>query len=69
MGYTTYENRANPHVTIHTDGCHQIKKHGGHHKYGNGDYHHHESFEMANAYAFSTQLPVKNCSFCKPGPN
>ena len=66
MGYTTYENTANPHVTIHKDGCNQIRKHGGRHKYGNGQYVHHEEFESASRYAVETQLPIKNCSFCKP---
>jgi hypothetical protein len=32
MGFTTYKNVANPHVTIHRDGCNQIKKHGGQHQ-------------------------------------
>ncbi len=38
MGFTTYKNVANPHVTIHRDGCNQIKKRGGLHKYGQGTY-------------------------------
>ena len=67
MGYTTYENVANPHVTIHTDGCSQIKKRGGKHKYGQGRYKFHDTFESATKYANGTNLPVKNCSFCKPG--
>lgn len=29
MGFTTFENRHNPHVTIHRDGCGQIAKRGG----------------------------------------
>ena len=67
MGFTTYENVANRHVTIHADGCSQIKKHGGDDKHGYGSYKHHETFEDALTYAKSTDLPVKACSFCKPG--
>jgi len=37
MSYVTYENRNNPHVTIHRDGCSQIAKRGGEHQYGQGD--------------------------------
>jgi hypothetical protein len=66
MGYTTYENVANPHVTIHSDGCGQIKKRGGEHKYRQGSYRHHDSYREAEAYARTTGLPIKNCSFCKP---
>jgi len=66
MGFTTYENVANPHVTIHKDGCSQIKKHGGEDKHGYGSYKHHETFDSALKYAKSTKLPVKTCAFCKP---
>lgn len=65
MGFTTYKNIANPHVTIHRNGCNQIKKHGGQHQYGQGSYEHHETYEDAKAYAESTGLPMKNCHFCK----
>jgi len=67
MGFTTYKNTANPHVTIHRDGCKQIKKHGGQHQYGQGSYGHHETYVDAKAYAESTGLPMIDCSFCKPG--
>jgi hypothetical protein len=66
MGFTTYKNIANPHVTVHRDRCNQIKKRGGLHKYGQGTYEHHESYADAIAYAESTGLPMKDCSFCKP---
>jgi len=67
MSYTTYENTSNPHVTIHYDGCKQIMKHGGEHKYKNGRYKRHDSYEQAHAYAKNTGLPeIKDCSFCKP---
>lgn len=66
MGFTTYENVANPHVTIHRDGCNQIRKRGGEHKYGQGGYRHHESYMDARNYAEGTRLPVKDCSFCAP---
>jgi hypothetical protein len=65
-GFTTYKNIANPHVTIHCDGCNQIKKHGGRHRYGQGSYEHHETYADARAYAESTGLPIQDCSFCKP---
>lgn len=65
-GFTTYKNIANPHVTIHCDGCNQIKKHGGHNQYGQGSYEHHETYADARAYAESTGLPMQDCSFCKP---
>jgi len=63
MEYTTYENRNNPHITIHEDNCSQIRKHGG---VGRGEYKHHNNLQSARNYAESTGLPVKNCSFCNP---
>ena len=66
MGFTTYKNVANPHVTIHRDGCNQIKKHGGQHKYGQGSYEYHETYADAKKFAESTHLPVRDCFFCKP---
>ena len=63
MGYTTYENRNNPHITIHKDGCNQIGKRGG---VGLGEYKHHKTLQSARYYANGTRLPVKECSFCKP---
>jgi hypothetical protein len=66
MGFTTYKNTANPHVTIHLEGCNQIKKHGGQHRYGQGSYEYHETYADAKAFARSTRLPVRDCSFCKP---
>lgn len=66
MEFITYENTANPHVTIHKNGCGQIRKRGGDHKYGQGAYREHGSIEEAERYASSTRLPIKRCSFCKP---
>ena len=66
MRFITYKNVANPHVTIHRDGCNQIKKHGGQHKYGQGSYEHHETYAAAKTFAESTHLPVRDCFFCKP---
>lgn len=66
MGFTTYKNVSNPHVTIHRDGCSQIMKRGGHHQHGQGSYKKHQTYAAAKAFAASTQLPVINCSFCKP---
>ena len=66
MAYTTYENVANPHVTIHIDGCGQIKKRGGEHKFNQGGYRYHDDYREALLYARGTGLPVKNCSFCNP---
>jgi hypothetical protein len=63
MGYTTYENRTNPHITIHIDGCGQIKKNGG---IGRGEYYSHKSLWDAENYAKTTGLPIKKCSYCNP---
>jgi hypothetical protein len=65
MGFTTYENRANPHVTIHCHNCGQIKKRGGVHKYGQGCYKEHATYNEARDYAEKTGLPIIDCSFCK----
>jgi hypothetical protein len=64
--FVTYENRRNPHVTVHRDGCGQVRKRGGTHKYGQGNYKQHDSLIKAVAYAKSTALPIVNCSYCKP---
>ena len=66
MSFITYENRANPHVTIHRNGCKQIRKNGGVHKYGQGKYSEFNLYKEASNYAQSTHLPIKNCSFCRP---
>lgn len=66
MAFVTYENRNNPHVTIHIDGCNQIAKHGGEHKYGQGTYRKHATYGDAVKHATSTGLQVINCSFCGP---
>lgn len=66
MVFVTYENRRNPHVTIHAEGCSQIRKRGGEHADGQGEYHNHETLTDARAYAQQTALPVIECSFCKP---
>jgi hypothetical protein len=67
MGFTTYQNTANRHVTIHRDGCTQIKKHGGKHHYRQGGYRHHKTYADAITYAESTNIePVKSCYYCKP---
>ena len=66
MTFTTYENKNNPHVTIHRDDCKQIRKRGGEHKYRQGRYANHVTYQQAHEYAVGTGLPLKNCSFCKP---
>ena len=66
MGYETYENRANPHITIHKDICSQLRKNGGEHKYQQGGYIKFASLEDALVYAKTTGLDVKECKFCKP---
>jgi len=73
VGYITYENHSNPHVTIHiNDGkCGHIRKNGGGDT-GGGKYTEHGTLEDAYAYAKSTGLPVKDdpfCSFCKKRQN
>ena len=64
MGFTTYENVNNPHVAIHRNTCNQLRKRGGVHKYGQGKYVDHETYEAARAYAEQTGLPVQDCSYC-----
>jgi len=67
MGYETYENRNNPHITIHKDNCNQLRKRGGEHqKNSKGEYHKFASAEDARAYAGTTGLPMKDCYFCMP---
>jgi hypothetical protein len=66
MSFTTYENRNNPHVAIHHDGCNQLRKRGGVHRVGQGKYEEHVTYAEARAYAETTDLPVKDCSFCNP---
>jgi len=66
MPFVTYENRRNPHVTIHLEGCGQIAKNGGQHKYGQGNYKNHTTYPEAQSYAEQTKLPIINCSFCNP---
>ncbi len=68
MSFVTYENKSNPHVTIHATGCGQIAKRGGQHKYGQGTYRDHATYRQASEYAQSTRLQVKICSYCKPAP-
>ena len=65
IGYETYENRSNPHVTIHRVGCSQLRKRGGVHQHGQGSYRAHGTLTEAVTYARSTGLPVKLCGFCK----
>lgn len=64
--FVTYENRHNPHITIHRDGCGQIRKRGGEHKHNQGEYRNHTTFAQATAYAGASGLPLINCSYCKP---
>jgi hypothetical protein len=54
-------------VTIHAEGCSQIRKRGGEHAHGQGEYHDHGSFPDARLYAEQTGLPVIECSFRKLG--
>ena len=53
--FVTYENRHNPHVTIHLQGCGQVRKRGGEHKYGQGKYKTHATLSEAVAYATATE--------------
>ena len=66
MPFVTYENRRNPHVTIHLQGCRQIAKNGGEHKHGQGSYSDHITYADAQKFAEGTKLPIIICSFCKP---
>jgi hypothetical protein len=64
MGFTTYQNHQNPHVTVHLNGCTQIAKRGGVHKQGQGKYATHPDCRTARTYAESTQLEIRDCSYC-----
>jgi hypothetical protein len=64
--YETYENRANPHVTIHMVGCSQLRKRGGIHRHGQGEYKAHDTLASAEKYAKQTGLPMRFCGFCNP---
>jgi len=66
MAFVTYQNRRNPHVTIHLQRCRQIAKNGGEHKYSQGNYSSHMTYAEAHSYAENTKLPLIHCSFCKP---
>ena len=59
--FVTYENRHNPHIAIHKNGCNQIEKNGG---AGEGKYRGFSDYKDANDYARTTELPIKICSFC-----
>jgi hypothetical protein len=61
MGYITYENKNNPHITIHIDFCNQIRKNGGE---GLGEYKEHKTLEAARNYSQTTGLPIRECKFC-----
>jgi hypothetical protein len=67
LPFVTYENRRNPHVTIHRAECGQPRKRGGRHRYGQGGYHEHTTYSAAREYADSTGLPLIICSYCNPG--
>lgn len=62
--FVTYKNTSNPHVTIHSSICNQIRKRGGIHKYKNGEYKNHKTLNDAENYAKLTKLKVQQCSFC-----
>lgn len=68
MAFVTYENRRNPHVTIHSAGCGQIGKNGGQHKYDQGAYRDHATYAEASGYSDTTGLKVIVCSYCRPAP-
>ena len=61
--FITYENKRNPHISIHKNGCNQIKKNGGS---GEGKYIGFINCHVAKQYAESTNLPIINCSYCNP---
>lgn len=64
--FETYENRHNPHVTIHRHNCRQLREHGGIHKYKQGGYKKHAEWQQAINYANSLNLPIWVCSYCQP---
>lgn len=64
--FETYENRSNPHVTVHRVGCSQLRKRGGVHRHGQGSYKAHATFAKAEHYAKQTGLPIRMCGYCRP---
>jgi len=66
LDFETYENRANRHVTIHKVGCSQLRKRGGVHRHGQGEYRAHATLADAEVYADTTGLPIRFCKFCAP---
>jgi len=64
--FETYTNWHNPHVTIHRDGCDQIRKRGGEHKHNQGEYQNHTTLGAGDYRGGPSGLAVINCSFCKP---
>jgi hypothetical protein len=66
MGFTAYINKHNPHVAIHRDGCSEIRKRGGEHKYGQGWYEHFETYAQAFDSAKESNKPIWICSKCQP---
>ncbi|HLK56056.1 MAG TPA: hypothetical protein VKU00_05815 [Chthonomonadaceae bacterium] len=66
MSFLTYENQYIKQITVHLAGCRQPYKRGGKHKYAQGGYKNHATFEDADTYAKETKLSVKYCSFCNP---
>jgi len=66
LDFETYENRANRRVTIHRVGCSQLRKRGGVHRHGQGQYRAHATLADAETYANTTALPIRFCKFCAP---
>lgn len=66
MKYITYENRNNPHISIHKIGCSQILKNGGNNISGRDGYCAFDTIEKAELYAEATKLELKYCKTCNP---
>ena len=67
MEFVTYKNTRSRQVTIHQEGCGQIRKKGGHHSYSQGEYLHHGSYDEAKTYSRKSGFAVKDCSYCRAG--
>lgn len=66
MAFVTYENRHNPHVTIHCHDCTQLRKHGGEHTHNQGQYKEHATYTQAATHAAGTDLPLADCLLLFP---
>lgn len=69
--FITYQNKHNPHITIHKFECEKVAQHGGIPSKPFQEYTLFMSYKSAEIYAeavksTSPSLEIKICSFCNP---